>query len=749
MEAGEERVLEGRPQPGRSLRFGEQAGKRLRDAPRQTQPLDEGRGRARTTVLAHPLPRQGDAGARRAELREEVALFVEAALLARHVGEHRLEGAAQRVGKQRILADAAGEDVAIHAEQEEMVEGMGAGLGDAQHGHPASGAPEALGLGAPQRALEQQDRLGAREIEVAWHFQGEGLEGARERAARCARRLPAQPAQGECLQPLAAQGEGRPLLPRNEQRCDLARLGDGRREALDGHLAAPQIGARAATLLALLLTRSVGGSRAQALPHREREILLAAEARRDVEARDVAETPRAEGVEGDAEIDRLAPGPARPPAGPRGEPAVDRRRRAVLQQIEKRAQDARTGLAEERRARGPRVRDGQTSQVAAQRYGVGRELPRHDADALGGRARVEAGAHAVGDAACFGVGAGGLEQAELGGGRRGLGLPGLRRPARQARAEGRGELGAGVAPQRVGGIGRVIEQDPGAVGAHERFEERARGSRHVGEAVHVHRARREELGPIGEELGGAGQGEGAVSAAPAFEGAGRARRHLHERRGARAERLRPGALGEGVEVTRQVRRLEAGVEEILDGGDHGGVAVSQLLEGLAKSRLPPRLAANQEPEQGIGAGHGLLRSLQHLAGQPAERLHHHPQDRAAGAPHEARGHVLAEAPRRDHDAKRTREERLQAGRVAARAAELRGEGGDAGEERLLRRQRAALDLDCRPRGPLHRRSIPPRRDGSGHGGAPLRRARARHGATAAPASHGDARDQARRGRLST
>ena len=190
--------------------------------------------------------------------------------------------------------------------------------------------------------------------------------------------------------------------------------------------------------------------------------------------------------------------------------------------------------------------------------------------------------------------------------------------------------------------------------------------------------------------------------AVAFEGAGHPRGHPDERSGARAERVRRGALGDGFEEAALVRRLEAGVEEVLHRGAHGGIALAQRLEGPAQRRLVPRLAVDEQPDEGIGPGDRLLRPLEDLTGQAAERLDHRPRRGASAPAHEAGGHVLAEAPGGHHDASRAREERPEAGRIAARVAQLRREGLEPREQRLLRRPRAALDLDRRRRGSLHR-----------------------------------------------
>jgi hypothetical protein len=340
--------------------------------------------------------------------------------------------------------------------------------------------------------------------------------------------------------------------------------------------------------------------------------------------------------------------------------------------------------------------------VAAQRGGVGRQVPDDDPDALRHATGVEAGAHPLGDPARLGVGPGCLEQRELRVGPGGLGLRGLRRPVREARAQRLAELGGGVAPQRIRGVRRVVEEDVGSAGSHQRLEQRARRAGDVGEAVHEHGAGLKQLGPVGEQIGGPGEGEGAVAEAQPFEAACGARRNAHEGGGALAERRRSAALGQRLEQARRVRGLEAGVEQIVDGGARGGVAVAEVLERSAEGGLPPRLAAHEDPDQGVGPRERELRALQHLPGEAAERLHPHPHRGTAAGPHQARADVLPEAPRRHHDADGTREQPLELRGLAARLAKRASEGREALEQRLLGGPRAALDLDHRRGSSLHR-----------------------------------------------
>jgi hypothetical protein len=102
--------------PGNILRIGQDA--------RSAQALDERRTRARPAVVIGQLPAQRHIRARCQKLREQVVLLLEDATLERNLRQQRLERAAHTVRQQRVLEQRPREGVAIHAEQEEVFEGM-------------------------------------------------------------------------------------------------------------------------------------------------------------------------------------------------------------------------------------------------------------------------------------------------------------------------------------------------------------------------------------------------------------------------------------------------------------------------------------------------------------------------------------------------------------------------------------------------------------------------------------------------
>ena len=154
------------------------------------QALDQGRGGQRLAVVVRRLPGEGDGGARREELGEEVALLVEPRALDRHVREHPLEDAAQVVRQQGVLADAAREDVAVQAHQEEVIEGARAGLGHREHLDAAPLAAEVGTAPAAARRSSSSRRISSRlQPEARRHLalqllQGGGARGAASSASR-------------------------------------------------------------------------------------------------------------------------------------------------------------------------------------------------------------------------------------------------------------------------------------------------------------------------------------------------------------------------------------------------------------------------------------------------------------------------------------------------------------------------------------------------------------------------------------
>ncbi len=335
--------------------------------------------------------------------------------------------------------------------------------------------------------------------------------------------------------------------------------------------------------------------------------------------------------------------------------------------------------------------------MAADRPPVGRQVARHDADALGRDIFGEQLADPHGDLPYLGLRSRRREaerrcrswrrrrgRASRGGRR---GQPGARREGLRQPLGERGLLGAG--PRRVG---RAVEDEPGAGALQQAGEEIGGDAGGVGEAVDPEGAGGEGGVGVGREVlaGAAQEVRGAADPQP-LGGAVDAGRDAHQ--GARPldRGARGGAgpqLGERLLGGVGVRGGEPGVEQIADGAGDGAVAVGEAVERLGELPLELGEALGEEVEHRGARRRRLAGARQHLAGEAVESLHDDPGGRAAAPRHERRGDVLAEAPRRHDDADRKREE----GGVARRRVE---KGADAVEEQRLGGARAARHDDRR------------------------------------------------------
>ena len=205
----------------------------------RAQRLDQRRDGALLAVVAERRPRERDGRRRVAQRGEQVALLVLAALLDRHVGQHGLERAAQRVGEQRILAHEAREHVAAESHHEELRERAAARLERREQRDAAARAAERLvaerGEGAPQ----QHERLVVRELEL----RAELLLELRERrvdALRAAGIAGSQPSSRASSRRSAASLAPRLAAPRSasSRRAQGARGRDRLGERLARHVAA-------------------------------------------------------------------------------------------------------------------------------------------------------------------------------------------------------------------------------------------------------------------------------------------------------------------------------------------------------------------------------------------------------------------------------------------------------------------------------------------------------------------------------
>ncbi len=193
VEPGHDGVLARRARPRQGAGLGEAPERRdLLDRQPLAQALDQGRGGERLAVVVRGLPGEGHRRGRRQELGEEVALLVEPRALDRHVRQHPLEDAAQVVRQQRVLADAAREDVAVEPHQEEVLEGARAGLGDREHLDAPSPSPDRGGAHGHQQVLDQEPHLVALQPEARGDLPLQLLQGGAHRRALLGVEVPAE-----------------------------------------------------------------------------------------------------------------------------------------------------------------------------------------------------------------------------------------------------------------------------------------------------------------------------------------------------------------------------------------------------------------------------------------------------------------------------------------------------------------------------------------------------------------------------
>ncbi len=179
--------------PGRTGRDALRLGTALPEA----GALDEARRRARLAIVVTHLPGESEARTRAGELREEIALLVEARALDRQVPQDLLRAQAEIVGKQRVLGDAAREGVAVEPNHEERLEGPRPGLHHREELHAATAPADGLAAEALELASHQRREVRALERELLGQLLAQ-LADRRERAGVLgpAERIPGQSLQG-------------------------------------------------------------------------------------------------------------------------------------------------------------------------------------------------------------------------------------------------------------------------------------------------------------------------------------------------------------------------------------------------------------------------------------------------------------------------------------------------------------------------------------------------------------------------
>ncbi len=533
---------------------------------------------------------------------------------------------------------------------------------------PPPWPPIAGGAGRRQEVLDQQPHLVALQPEARRHLPLQLLQGGAHRGGLLAGEIPAEvggeqrPQAGEML------GGGRLVGPGGEPLAGALGGAHGGADQRARNPAPPGVRLVAPhPLLAVLRGVVLLADGLQTLADRQG---VGALAQHLLEAQlgGVAQPPGAERGEGEAEIDPAASPRLRGRAGVwaasgrvdhRVEPAVGRHRLPLAQQLEQGA-GAAAGRREAAALPHSREGDAQAVEVAAQGEAVGVEIARHHADPLRPRAAVEQRADLGGDLPRLGLGPHGLA------GRRGAGrLP----PRRRRRLDSGGmpeALGEAGGELRFGalslGLGRMVQDHPGAAAAQEGLDQVGGDPGGVGEAMDEDRP-----APAGPRRRAVSTSSAArrrrVEARPRPRVRIAASARAAERTRARA-RSTSALLASERAVARQglldglgVDRLESGVEQVAHGAGDRREAVGQILQPPPERRLGAGGPLGEDVEQAAAAGRGLPRALQDLRGQAEQGLHRDAGHRPPPPPHDRRRHVEAQAARGDDDPHRHLEQR--------------------------------------------------------------------------------------------
>ena len=384
----------------------------------------------------------------------------------------------------------------------------------------------------------------------------------------------------------------------------------------------------------------------------------------------------------------------------RVEPAIDRGRPAVRDQPDQDRGTTRLRTPRGHAARRARKGDSDAFELGAHRVHVRGEIPRHDADPLGHHSRLDELGGALGDLAGLRLEARSAEQHDLGRillGRR-LGRPQAERALLDPLEKG--DPGVGVRRRRR--IRRGIQDPAAAGGLHERLEQIRLGAGGVRVAMDPRLAGGPRPGIPAHEFARALEQPGAVHPAGPDQPGVDLERDLDHGHRALADTSGLGLadlLDDGI----RVRRLEPGVEQIVDGRDRARITIVEPVERLGESALSRRRPSNQHRDERTAIPGGLPGAAYHPVGGGPQRLDLDPGD-TPDARDDPLDQVLPQAPGGHHDREGARQLRgIGACGVAS--------GLDGGEQRRLCGTRPGRTHDAYPARPARsgRRSLPGQR----------------------------------------
>ena len=253
----------------------------------EAKPFGERRRRLLLAVVGDGEPTHRHPRTRGTELGEEVALLVVAPPLDRDVGQDApFDAASHRVRQERVLGHGPWEEIAIHTDDEQVLEGARPRLGRREHRDATAGPSERIRADAFESALEQHMELGEIEFEAFTDIGAQRDEGLADRGGGLRAVVPSEVVDRQRFEPGEMGAEGRgpgPALEDLEQRTHTShrRLeGRGREFPPRCHPTGP---APVCLALPLALVGRLQGR--EAFPDRERQGVLAAQHRGNGEPR--------------------------------------------------------------------------------------------------------------------------------------------------------------------------------------------------------------------------------------------------------------------------------------------------------------------------------------------------------------------------------------------------------------------------------------------------------------------------------
>lgn len=304
------------------------------------------------------------------QLGEQVALLVEADALDRDLRENvALDCLPEAVREERVLPHLTWEGVAVHAEQEEVVEAPRASLDHREHLHAAPGTAERWRTHPFERSSHQREELLAGQREPFRQFITERREQLSDRLGACRVAAPTQPHVEEPLEAPQVLRRAGIRGPRLQERHDRGGLSDDMAQACACQ-ATVRRDPPPPTVLFATLPRHLD----EAAPHRQRQRAALVQERADVERGHVAQARSPAGVQRQPHVEALHSACGR-------EPTVGWRLGAPAEQIRERARASRGGV-DRGEATECRKGDSETREVHLDRRRIGGKVARDDADPL-------------------------------------------------------------------------------------------------------------------------------------------------------------------------------------------------------------------------------------------------------------------------------------------------------------------------------------------------------------------------------